>query len=290
MPEAGADLVPLKSLRKDPSGRDLERVRDHYRIERELSDRLRNATREERNTLYGEVYDELFRRVPDHPQHVAVEDPSARQHDVSKHVAAIRRILPEGATFLEIGAGDCALSVRVAQHVRQAIAVDVSADIAVPKGSPPNLEVRITDGRTFPVPDGSIDVAYSNQLLEHLHPDDAEEQVQNVLKALKPGGAYICLTPHRVSGPHDISAYFDEEPRGFHLREYGTQDMVRLFRDAGFGRVKVLARLGLRSAVLPSAPFVLLERLVALLPRRLRQTPVAAKIVSPGGGVVAYRR
>ena len=45
-----------------------ERLRLHYEVERELSDRLRAASAEERATLYGEVYDELFRRVEDHPQ------------------------------------------------------------------------------------------------------------------------------------------------------------------------------------------------------------------------------
>jgi hypothetical protein len=44
-----------------------ERLRLHYEVERELSDRLRAASAEERATLDGEVYDELFRRVEDHP-------------------------------------------------------------------------------------------------------------------------------------------------------------------------------------------------------------------------------
>ena len=36
-----------------------ELLRQHYEVERELADRLRHSTREERRTLYGEVYDEL---------------------------------------------------------------------------------------------------------------------------------------------------------------------------------------------------------------------------------------
>ena len=40
----------------------------HYRVELELAGRLRNAPRAERLGLYGPLYDELFRRVPNHPQ------------------------------------------------------------------------------------------------------------------------------------------------------------------------------------------------------------------------------
>ena len=35
-------------------------LRQHYEVERELADRLRHATREQRRSLYGLVYDELY--------------------------------------------------------------------------------------------------------------------------------------------------------------------------------------------------------------------------------------
>ena len=49
-------------------GRTPERVRAHYEIEKGLAARLRLANREDRKRLYGELYDELYRSVPDHPQ------------------------------------------------------------------------------------------------------------------------------------------------------------------------------------------------------------------------------
>lgn len=282
--------VARRDIALDPGGRSLERLHAHYLVERELADRLRAASREERETLYGEVYDELFARVPDHPQLTATADPAARERRLAGQESIVRRVLPKDATFLEIGAGDCALTVRVAPHVRRAIAVEVSADIAVPVGAPANVELLLTDGRTFPVDDGSVDLAYSNQLLEHLHPDDAAEQVAGVLRTLAPGGAYVCLTPHPVVGPSDISAFFDDEATGFHLVEYSTADLVALFRRTGFGRVQVLARVAGRILLLPAAPFVLLERLAARLPDRLRLTRLTEKLVRPGGGVIAHRR
>ena len=45
-----------------------EQLLEHYNIEKELANRLRNASKEERRHLYTFLYDELFRRVPLHPQ------------------------------------------------------------------------------------------------------------------------------------------------------------------------------------------------------------------------------
>ena len=59
-----------------------ERVRAHYEIEMGLAASLRSANREDRKRLYGELYDELYRRVPDHPQLTRQHMP-AEAHDAS---------------------------------------------------------------------------------------------------------------------------------------------------------------------------------------------------------------
>jgi SAM-dependent methyltransferase len=92
----------------------------------------------------------------------------------------------------------------------------------------------------MPVDAQSVDVAYSNQVMEHLHPDDALEQLAHIHRSLAPGGVYVCITPNRLTGPHDISMYFDERATGFHLKEYTFGDLRRLFLEVGFSRVKAL--------------------------------------------------
>ena len=104
--------------------------------------------------------------------------------------------------------------------MRQVYALDVSAEITSRVSLPSNFKLILSDGTSVPLPPESVDVAYSNQLMEHLHPDDALEQLQGIWRALRPGGVYICLTPNRVNGPHDISQYFDSVATGFHLKEY----------------------------------------------------------------------
>jgi SAM-dependent methyltransferase len=245
-----------------------ERVREHYVIERELADRLRRAGSAERTTLYRSVYDELFQRVPDHPQLTRRADATAQAAAVDGHLRLLRPYLRPGCSFLELGPGDCALARAVAEVAGAVYAVDVSVEITRLADRPPNLQVILSDGREVPVPPGSIDVAYSDQLLEHLHPDDAPVQVAGVYRALAPGGCYVCLTPNRLTGPHDVSMYFDDEARGLHLREYTTQELARLFHEAGFVRVQTLVRTRWRAFALPVWTIAVLERTLEALPGR----------------------
>src|SRR5882762_9619035 len=99
--------------------RSFERIREHYLIEKELAARLRTATTEERRHLYATVYDELFRRVPDHPQLVLKREDKWRRTEVLHRLKLLSNYLRSDATFLEIGPGDCALSIEVARRVRK---------------------------------------------------------------------------------------------------------------------------------------------------------------------------
>jgi len=284
-----ASLGRRRAAELDPAGRTPARLAAHYEIERELAHRVRNSTHEERAELYSTVYDELFARVPDHPQLTLKESPETRRERLASQVRLVADFLDRDATFLEIGAGDCALSLAVAPTVKEVYAVEVSETIAATAETPANFTLLISDGRSIPVPAGSVTLAYSNQLMEHLHPDDADEQVRAIAAALAPGGAYLCLTTHRAFGPSDISAFFDEEATGFHLKEYTTAELSRLFERAGFRTVRVLVRVAGRRFSLPAPPFIVIERLVMRLPARVRRNRYVRKLVSPGGGVVGLK-
>jgi SAM-dependent methyltransferase len=287
-------MARIRHLQAGTPDRSLDRLRAHWEIERELADRLRNASREERTTLYGTVYDELFRQVADHPQVLRREDPAEREASARRESALVGCFLAPGGVFLEIGAGDCSLSLSLARYARRVYAVEVSREIARVEDPPANFELLITDGRAIPVEPGTVDLAYSNQLMEHLHPDDAAEQLQHIFAALRPGGRYICLTPNRLLGPADISMYFEDEvASGFHLREYSNRELRDVLRAAGFSSVDVVATLRGRVRALPIAPVLALEALFAALPitarRRLKRVKLVRKALCPGGGVIATR-
>ena len=246
-----------------------EQIREHYEVEKELANRLRHASREARTHLYAEVYNELYQRVPHHSQLLRKADEAARANEVAKQMKILKPCLRPETIFLEIGAGDCGVSFKVAEYVHHVYAIDVAVEITRRTDQPANIDVILSDGRSIPVPAGSVTVAYSNQLMEHLHPDDALEQLQNIAHALAPGGLYLCQTPNAYLGPSDISRYFDDVATGLHLKEYTTSELIILFRTAGFSKCFVYPGTHKGKGFflrLPTAPVVWIEHLVAKVP------------------------
>jgi len=266
-----------------------ERTVAHYTIECELAARLRAAPANERARVYGEVYDELFRRVPDHPQ-LSI-DPAQRDREVRQKLRFVSRFLDHRSCLMEIGAGDCAFSLHAASMIRRGIVVDVSQVIVSAAQEMPNLEVVISDGTSLPVEPGSVDVAYSDQLMEHLHPDDALLQLTNVVRAVRLGGVYICITPNRVNGPHDISRDFDKVAAGLHLREYTGREIRNIFLSAGFRHVNFYAGGRGHYVRIPMALALSAEVVFARLPVVVRRSriPALAAHVLLGLNVVAKR-
>jgi SAM-dependent methyltransferase len=274
------DRAPLL-MRVSPSGgetRTEQQLREHYLIERELADRLRSASRSERRVLYTELYDELFRRVLHHPM-LQRAGHAPRQSNIARQLRFLRRFLTRDSVFMEIGAGDCALAMHVASLVKQVFAIDVSEEITRGIAPPANFKLILSDGCSIPVPEASIDFVFSDQLMEHLYPEDASEQLRNIFRSLAPGGIYVCITPNRMFGPSDISKYFDEIATGFHLREYTTREMRQLLIDAGFADVRFYA--GARGSFLRCPYWVIaaIESALGALPYALRSRIADTRVI-----------
>jgi SAM-dependent methyltransferase len=256
---------------KAAQARSRAELKRHYDIECALAAQLRQAGKAERKDLYRSLYNQLFVSVPDHPQLTMLTNPRAAKRETARQLGIIRPFLTPSSTVLEVGAGACHLSVELAKQVQQVYAVDVSDEISGKTKLPHNCRLILSDGTSIPVDPGSIDVAYSNQLMEHLHPDDALKQLYHIYDALRPGGMYICITPNRLCGPHDVSRTFDDTPRGFHLREYDNRDLAALFRQVGFQRSR--AMLSYERIVLPwtvpISPILGFERLLQAVPRSI---------------------
>lgn len=248
--------------------RSVDELLAHYELEKRLATRLRAASRGERLRLYRELYDDLYRAVP----YLKTDPKTVDEVRLASVIRLLRPYLTKNTAFLEIGAGNLALTRRVSSQVKRVMALEVSQEFAEALGPrPANVDLVLSDGLSVPIEQESVDLAYSDQLMEHLHPDDAFEQVQNVFRALKPGGRYICNTPHRFNGPHDISQYFDQEATGFHLKEYTNRELSVLFLRAGFRRVYSLT--GVRGFVFPCPVWFLtpIEYCLSWLPKPIRR-------------------
>ena len=81
----------------------------------------------------------------------------------------------------------------------------------------------------------SYDIVISNQVVEHLHPDDLLTHFKAVLSILVVGGRYIFTTPHKYIGPSDISRVFKYDiPCGMHLKEYTYRELKEFLVKAGY--------------------------------------------------------
>ncbi len=256
----------------------LAQIQEHYEIEKGIARRLRNSTTEERANLYTWAYDELFRQVPHHPM-LADEEVNEHKSRSIKEIASLQPFLKKESVFLEIGPGDCAVSLEIAKQVNQVYAIDVSTEITKKLNAPANFNLILSDGSSIPLPPETIDVAYSNQLMEHLHPDDSLKQLQNVYRTLKPGGIYFCVTPNRLSGPHDISRTFDPVATGLHLKEYTVGEMDQIFKETGFLSTRIYVRFGEYFVFLPTCLFKFVEQLIEPLPHSVRKLLTFNRIV-----------
>ena len=246
-------------------------LRYHYELEKSLANKLKAASAAQRKTLYTSLYNELFTKLPFHPQHQRRDDVASRSSKIKLEMKFLGQYLSPESTFLEIGPGDCRLSLEVAKRAKQVYAIDVTDVVAQGLDAPDNFELILSDGSSVPIPPDSVDVAYSNQLIEHLHPDDTVKQLRAIYASLRKDGRYICITPHRFNGPNDVSRFFDEVATGFHLKEYTNFELNTLFKQAGFSSVHNPKKVGKKYINLPIWISILLESLISKLPYLLRK-------------------
>ncbi len=127
---------------------------------------------------------------------------------------------------------------------------------------------------------GPFDLVHSNDVLEHIHPDDASTFVRRAFELLRPGGWFWLVTPNRWTGPGDATVLRHPPgtpSRGLHLKEYTLAELAGLVRRAGFASIRARlwsgGRLRNATAFLPAFATVKLaiEPVLAMLPPRVRR-------------------
>jgi SAM-dependent methyltransferase len=253
-----------------PPNRTYEQLLNHYNVEKALANKLRTATREERKQLYAYMYHDLFAAVPDHSRLTRRQSESETRKANQAKMALVRKHLAPSITFAEFASGDCGFLKEAAALVNKAIGIDISDQRLPSTPFPENCELVIYDGYDLSsLRDSSVDLLFSDQLVEHFHPEDTPLHFRTACRILRPGGRYILRTPHLFTGPWDISKYFSETPQGFHLKEWTFHEIIPELHRAGFHRVRTLALVRGVALTLPSTYFTCAERTLGVLPRSL---------------------
>jgi len=274
-------LKPIKKIPETWSHLTNEEIYEIYKSEIKHSNRLRIDDKKVRQSLYQTVYDDYFSELPFHPTFHFRKKEKIKKDRIEFLIKKLSPLLTGSEKFIEIGAGDCSLSYELSDYVDKVYALEVS-DVTVNKNytKPENMEIIIFNGYDFPFEKGSIDFAFSNQLLEHLHVDDAIEQTCSVYNSLKKGGKYMCITPNRLLGPGDITGYFGDELKGFHLKEYTSMELRSVFKSTGFRKVKFQSIIKGKSVFIPMCIIWIIEKCISILSKKNRTKVLKNRLIS----------
>lgn len=240
----------------------IEHVEVHRELEERLTRELLASTPESRWQVFSAAYTELYESVP----WLNTSDDSKSPH----LTAAWLKLVSEQSDVFEVGSGRAGLLRELVRRGHRCVATEITQErgskhLAESEG----LQWHITDGvhlASFE-PDEAFDVVISTQVVEHFHPDDLLTHLEHARRILRRGGVYLFDTPHRSSGPHDLSRVFEFDRAEFmHLKEYTYDELASALNTVGFDTVKAV--ISFRGFVIQTGVGLQLLRLLDRLEER----------------------
>ena len=276
----------MKLKKKLPTDRTFEQIKNHYEVEKAIALRVKNSTREERAALFPHIYEEIFEKVPDHPRLKAREGASESDARRLAKLRLVKNYLKTSDTYAEFGPGDCRFASAVAPFVEHVYAVDISDQRGEALKTAENFSLIIYDGCHLDLKDASIDVVFSDQLIEHLLPEEVESHFALVRRILKNDGVYIVSTPHAFFGPHDVSGYFSDVPEGLHFKEWTYSEIAGTLKRLSYSVRHGFIRRGKKYRRIPLGYFLFMETLLGHLPAKPRGRRFLSRFFLPRNLVI----
>jgi SAM-dependent methyltransferase len=215
-----------------------EMIRQHWRIERRGARSILDAAPEARAAIAAAAYTHVFGEC----SWLNAADGGDRDPDVD--FSHFIKLLRGAQKIYEVGSGKGELIAWLAGNGFVCVGTEITPERGSKHTSDTtSLTWHTTDGVNLLLHEepASFDVVLSVQVIEHLHPDDLPAHFVAAAALLRGGGRYVLATPHRLSGPADLSAAFAlEAPVCFHLREYDYNTLTPLLRRCGFARIQAV--------------------------------------------------
>jgi len=302
----GLELISrYKKFYHIPANADIteDMILRHWEMEKRLTKELMGSNAENRWETFERCYSTLFSELEWLNQFVETDNKISPYKRYRDWVYLIGK--PPKRIY-EIGSGKGGMISYLASCGFDCKATEITHERGqrfVPQQQ--NLSWGISDGvhlDKFEAPD-SYDVVISDQVIEHLHPDDLYEHFKGIEYILSSEGRYIFKTPHKFIGPGDVSKVFKcSMPMGMHLKEYTYGQLKGILLQAGFGSVYAVFRVPLKISFLGLKPrasriyfgyLCFIEKLISLLPDRSVRSKLAwlATIIlfSPSIFIVAQK-
>ena len=217
-----------------------EMILKHWELEKNLTRQLLNSNSENRWTIFEECYSNLYNEV---------KWLNKTENQLDKSIFFknwVNLIGHSPQKVYEIGSGKGELISYLASSGYKCKATEITKERGERNTLNPNLSWGNSDGihlDKFEEID-QYNVVISNQVIEHLHPDDLYEHFKGVFSILSSGGRYIFTTPHKFVGPCDISRVFNcDKPEGMHLKEYTFKEIETALLKSGFVDVQAIIML-----------------------------------------------
>lgn len=256
-------------------------ILEHWKLEKQLTQELLDSTPTNRWEVFERSYTTLYSKLEWLNKYMD------RDKEISPEILYKDWVYLIGAPskkIYEVGSGRGEMISYLAGLGHECKATEITRERGEKHVSTglDNLEWGISDGVNFEQfePFNAYDFVISNQVIEHMHPDDLTEHCKNVRSILKPEGKYIVCAPHVWHGPADISAVFKyDKAIGMHLKEYTNYEIYKCLKGAGFKKVssvyiapKIFIHFfGLKD--IPRVSFIytvylfLIEKIFSLIPR-----------------------
>lgn len=149
----------------------------------------------------------------------------------------VRRGLAQG-TVIEAGCGEGYGADLLSTAGATVIALDYDEPVVSHVGRTyPQVDARLANLESLPLPDQAADHAVSLQVIEHLW--DLPAFLRDCHRVIRPDGSIVVSTPNRVSFSPGVGR--GQKPTNpFHVEEFDAQQVHELLAAAGFGLVEVL--------------------------------------------------
>jgi 2-polyprenyl-3-methyl-5-hydroxy-6-metoxy-1,4-benzoquinol methylase len=256
-------------------------ILEHWRLEKELANQLRTSTPDNRWETFERCYTALYAQLDWlNPLIGAVDSDSPEE----RYRSWSDLLGPPPKKIYEIGSGQGNMIRYLASLGHLCKGTEITRERGKKHVSDnQNINWGNSDGVHFDRFEDaeSYDCVLSDQVIEHLHPDDLTDHFRGVLKILRAGGSYIFATPHTWYGPSDVSRVFKRQQTfGMHLKEYTYGEINSALGRAGFRDVfavympksRSTSVTPLKASAKPSKRYLaylcVIEKLLSLIPRK----------------------